>query len=83
MMKQKDIALILLITGSAAVFSYFISNKYITPPNEKLNAEIVTEITPDFTPPESKYFNSESVNPTVKIEIAPNDNQTPFDNESQ
>ena len=80
-MKQQDIGIVIIIVFFAAIFSYVLSNKYITPSSKKLNAQVVKPITPDFTLPDSKVFNPDAINPTGLIEIAPNANNQPFTNE--
>ena len=80
-MKQQDIATIIVIVFIAGIFSFIVSAKFITPTSEKRTAETVTAITPDFALPDTKVFNSEAVNPTVRIEIAPGENNQPFSNE--
>lgn len=77
-MKQQDIAAIIIIVFMAGVFSFFISSKFITPSSEKLTAETVSAITPEFALPSKDMFNSEAINPTVRIQIAPNENNQPF-----
>jgi hypothetical protein len=81
-MKQQDIAMLLVIIFIAGVTSFIVSSKFITPSDKKLTAEVVTPITTEFTLPESRHINSQSINPTVRIEIAPNSNQQPFVNDN-
>jgi len=48
-MKQKDIALIILIAGVSAVASFFISNKlFVTPSNRQQQVEVVDPINASF-----------------------------------
>ena len=75
-MKQQDIAVVIIIVFFAGIFSFFISSKLIKT-NVK-TAEVVTPIVSDFPLPDKKIFNSDAVNPTVRIEIAPGDNNQPF-----
>ena len=77
-MKQQDIAILIGIIGFASILSYFVSTTYITPSKEKKSAEVVGVISPDFTLPDNKIFNSNAINPTRRIEIAPNANNQPF-----
>ncbi len=77
-MKQQDIATILVIVFVAGIFSFIVSSKFITPSNEKLTAETVSAITPEFPLPDNKVFNSQAINPTVRIQIAPNEDGRPF-----
>lgn len=77
-MKQQDIAVIIIIVFIAGIGSYFVSSKFITPSTDKESVEVVQPIVSEFTPPDSTVFNTEAINPTVRIKIGPNDNQTPF-----
>jgi hypothetical protein len=79
-MKQQDIAILIIIVAFAGAFSYFISTNYITPSNEKLSAQVVQPITTEFPTPDKSVFNDQAVNPSVRIEIAPNQNPNPFTN---
>lgn len=79
-MKQQDIAVVIIIVFFAGIFSFVITNKFVAPSNKKLEAQVVEPITSEFTVPDSKVFNSEAINPTKLIEIAPNANNQPFAN---
>lgn len=80
-MKQQDIAILIAIIIVAGAISFFISGKFVNPADQKLKSEVVSKISPEFTPPTDKYFNNESINPTVKIKVGPNDNLQPFSNQ--
>lgn len=77
-MKEKDIAIIIIIVFVSGVLSFFISNKFISSPKHDLKAAQVEAITSDFNEPSNKYFNDKSVNPTQLIRIDANSNQSPF-----
>lgn len=78
-MKQKDVVLILVISVISAVFSLLLSNSLIsTPKNRKEKVEVVESISSEFSQPNAKYFNKESVNPTKLIEIGDTTNQNPI-----
>lgn len=77
-MKQQDIAALVAIVFIAGIFSFIVSSKFITPSDKKLEAQIVKPITAEFPLPSSKVFNTNAVNPTVRIQIAPNNNNQPF-----
>lgn len=78
-MKQKDIALILVVVFISGIASYFLSNLLISSPkNRKQKVEVVGKISSDFPPPESKYFNSSSIDPTQLIRISNSANTQPF-----
>jgi hypothetical protein len=85
-MKQKDIALFVVVAIVSGVLSVLLSGILITPKKDKVQkAEIVDPISAEFnTPPQdSKYFNKDSVNPTKLIQIGDNTNQVPFNGSSQ
>ena len=68
-MKQKDIALIIVIAFISAVVSFVVSNKiFVTPANRQQQVQVVDKINPQRsrTPPR-KYFNSNSIDPTQKL----------------
>jgi hypothetical protein len=72
-MKQKDIAVIVLVGGISAVFSLILSNLIIgTPTTKKVEVEKVEPISAEFVKLDSRYFNTESVNPTQIIQIQGN-----------
>lgn len=82
-MKQKDIALIIVMVFISAVISFIVSGQIFgSPKNREQKAEIVEAITPEFPAPPAKYFNGNSINPTQLITIGGGTNPNPFDNQS-
>jgi hypothetical protein len=78
-MKQKDIILIIVIVFISGVFSYLVSNMLFGSTEQRQQeVEVVEAITSEFTQPDSKYFNAQSINPTQLIEIGDNQNTAPF-----
>lgn len=78
-MKQKDIALIIVVSAVSAVFALLLSNYLIgTPESRQQKAEKVDKITTEFKTPDKKYFNEQSIDPTQLIRIGDNANNTPF-----
>jgi len=78
-MKQKDIALILVIVFVSAIISLFVSKAIFTSPkNRQQQVVIVQPITADFPKPDSHYFNSSAFDPTKLITIGQNANPDPF-----
>ena len=72
-MKQKDIALILVMAFISAILALVISKLvFSSPGNREQQAEVVDVITPDFSTPPPKYFNSSSVDPAQPISIDAN-----------
>lgn len=78
-MKQKDIALIVIVVLISGVLSYFVSNAlFATADSLETEVEVVEPITADFPKPDQRYFNAESLNPTQTITIGDGQNQQPF-----
>lgn len=78
-MKQKDVALILVIAAVSAVFSFVLSGwLFGKPADREQKAEIVDVISSDFPLPDSKYFNSNAIDPTQLIQIGDANNPNPF-----
>lgn len=83
-MRQKDIALIVVIVFISAIISLFVSKKIFTSPkNRQQQVEVVQKITADFPSPDKKYFNSSAFDPTQLITIGQNANADPFSGTSQ
>jgi hypothetical protein len=78
-MKEKDVALIIVIVFISGILSFFVSNNFISPPKHDLKAAKVDAITAEFNEPSNIYFNEKSVNPTQLIRIEDNTNQSPID----
>lgn len=78
-MKQKDIALIVVIVAVSAVLSFVVSNALFgSPKTRQQQAEVVQPISADFEQPDSRYFNKNSFDPTKPITIGQNANPDPF-----
>lgn len=78
-MKQKDILLIVVVVIVSVVISVVVSKILITSPkNRQQKVEIVQPISPDFATADPKYFNSNSIDPTQRIQIGNSSNQKPF-----
>jgi len=78
-MKQKDIALILVIVAFSGVISFVISGKiFVTPSNRQQKVQTVDVIESTFEKPSEKYFNDQSIDPAQLVRISNNNNQTPF-----
>lgn len=83
-MKQKDIALIIVIVFISGVASFFISNALFASPKDRdQKVEKVEAITADFPTPDKKYFNSQSIDPTQLIQIGESTNPNPFNGATQ
>lgn len=78
-MKQKDIALIIVIVAVSGVVSFLASGWiFAKPADRQQKAEVVDVITSDFPLPDTKYFNPNSVDPTQLIQIGDSNNPNPF-----
>lgn len=78
-MKQKDIAVIILVIGLSGIISFFVSNQFFAPPHDlKTAVEVVEPITSEFPELDKRYYNSKSINPTQEIVIGDDKNQQPF-----
>jgi hypothetical protein len=78
-MKQKDVALVIMVVGIAAFVSFFASGLLFQSGDKReQKAEVVDVITTDFQPPSDKYFNEDSIDPTQLIKIGGNNNENPF-----
>jgi hypothetical protein len=77
-MKEKDIALIIAIVAVSSFLSFFISNKFISPPERNQKAAVVERITDEFKEPNEDFFNESSINPTQIIQIQGEANPNPF-----
>jgi hypothetical protein len=83
-MKQKDIALILVMVFIGGILALVVSKMvFSSQSSREQTAEAVDSITADFPQPPSKYFNGDSVNPTQTIEIGGPTNPNPFNNKPQ
>lgn len=77
-MKQKDIALIMIVVFVAAFASFFLSGMIFKSNNLREKVETVEPISAEFKQPSEKYFNTSSINPTQLIRIGDNKNPQPF-----
>ncbi len=78
-MKQKDWTLVIVVIIISVVVSIVITKAIITPPkNRQQKVEIIEPISDQFPTPDSKYFNSKSIDPTQLIKIGDSSNPAPF-----
>lgn len=83
-MKRKDFLLIGMVIVISIVFALVLSSLLIgSPQSHQQEAEVVQAITDTFPPPDKKYFNDQSVNPTKVITIGDNANPAPFTGNKQ
>lgn len=78
-MKQKDIALIIILAVVSAIISYFVSGMFISKPTDlKAEVKVVEPISAEMPEVDTRYFNDKSINPTEVIKIGGQDNAQPF-----
>lgn len=78
-MKSKEIMLLVIVGAVSAVIAIFISNSLISgDKNRNETVEVVPLISAEFNRPPSEYFNENSINPTLTIQIDEQGNQQPF-----
>jgi hypothetical protein len=77
-MKQKDIALIIIIVFISGIVSFVVSGKLFASSNGHQSVETVDKISSGFNVPDSTYFNSNSIDPTQLIQIGNSTNPNPF-----
>lgn len=78
-MKQKDVALIIVVIFISAVVSLIASNLiFASPKNRQQQVEVVDKISSEFPPPDPRYFNDRSFDPTKLITIGDTNNPNPF-----
>jgi hypothetical protein len=82
--KQKDIALIVVIVVFSAIVSLFASKALFSSPKDRQQqVEVVEAIDPNFPTPDKTYFNAQAVDPAQNIQIGDNNNTNPFNSSSQ
>lgn len=83
-MKKNDFTVIAVVIIVSTLFSLILSRAFIgSPNNQQTQVEVVGPITTEFPTPDNKFFNDKSLNPTLLIEITPNNNQNPFQQSAQ
>jgi hypothetical protein len=79
-MKQKDVALIIVVVFISGLVSFFVSKMLFSAKTDQQQVEVVDAISTEFTLPSEKYFNDKSIDPTKQIQIGDNTNNNPFKN---
>lgn len=77
-MKQKDIIVIIVVAIVSATLAAVSSKFLIRPAEKQQQAEVVLPITADFPAPDRRFFNPQSIDPTLPIQIGNNTNPDPF-----
>ena len=71
-MKQKDIAVVIVIVVIGGIISFFVSGWVFGGEKAVLSTTVVDPIAVDFPTPDERYFNPNSIDPTRIIEIGDN-----------
>lgn len=80
-MKQKDILLVVVVVIVSGGLSLLVSNfLFKVPKAQETKVEVVEPISAEFTQPDKRYFNTNSIDPTKNINIGDNQNPAPFSN---
>jgi hypothetical protein len=78
-MKQKDIALIIIIAAISGMLSFGISQLVFGGASAgSQSVAVVDKITTEFQTPDPKFFNAQSINPAKLIEVGSGNNTNPF-----
>lgn len=77
-MKQKDLALIIVVAFVAGALSLLVSKFFISSGSKNLQAQVVQPISTDFQKPDERVFNDKAINPTQLIQIGNSSNSQPF-----
>lgn len=77
-MKQKDIAMIIIVVFVSGIISFIVSGKVFVASNGKQKVETVDVLSSDFATPDPLYFNKNSIDPTQLIHIGTGSNPNPF-----
>jgi len=77
--KQNDL-IVLIVSVFISIFVSVLASKLIfsSPTNLNQKVYVVPSISTNFTQPSSSYFNAQAIDPTQLINIAPSNNQQPF-----
>ena len=77
-MKQKDLVVILGAVVLAVIISVVVSKAIFVKPSSGQQVDIVPSISSSLPKPDSKYFNSKSIDLTQFITIGNSSNTKPF-----
>ena len=80
MIKQSDVALIILAASLSLLISFFVGNSLInTDANRSAEIEKVVPIAAVFPVPPAEIFHDKAINPTQLIQIGGDNGQDPFE----
>jgi hypothetical protein len=79
MIKQSDLAMIILVSAISFIAAYYIGNSLInTSEARSTSVEVAVPISPNFPEPSPKIFNDAAINPTELIKIGDANKDKPF-----
>lgn len=79
MIKQSDIAMIILVAAISFLAAFFVGSTVINTSDAKSTAvEVAVPISAEFPEPSSKIFNDDAINPTELIKIGDANKDKPF-----
>ncbi len=78
-MKQKDIALIIIVVFVGGLFSIIMTKTvFVSSSSKQQTAQKIEPITSEFKEADKAVFNQDSINPTKLIRIGDESNTSPF-----
>lgn len=77
-MKQQDIIVLIVVIAVSGMLAAITSKFIIRPADKAQKVEVVLAIEPDFPAPDVRFFNKDSIDPTLPIQIGDNTNADPF-----
>ena len=82
-MKQKDIALVLVVAIVSVIISIFASKAIFSGSLKPQQVVVTKPLSSEFPIPDSHYFNAQANDPTILITIGGSTNSNPFSNNTQ
>ncbi|MDL2341496.1 MAG: hypothetical protein QFB87_00250 [Patescibacteria group bacterium] len=78
-MKQKDIAMIVAVAGISTIIAFVLASLVIGGPKKRqAQVPVLDSISSNFTQPDKRYFNDQSIDSTQTVTIGSNSNSQPF-----
>jgi hypothetical protein len=83
-MKQKDLALLIVVVAISVVISVFLSKLiFKSPTGSSEQVDVVPILSANFPTPNPAYFNPQAIDPTQLITIGDSNNTAPFTTANQ
>lgn len=78
-MKQKDIAIIIVVAGFSTIIAFVLGNMvFATPANRQAEVKVLDSISSTFPVADDRYFNNAAIDPTQTVQIGNSSNTQPF-----